>query len=567
MSLSSTQIPPARGWRWAATLAIGSLWTYLAVVFLLDESVLGIDVRRRYLALAIPAGFAIVYGLLPRLEHRGWVSVGRLQDFAVGGFAVLIALLAADLVLAVYLNSLDRGHPANPVHREMDPSVWIGEGMPRRYHPTEKSFVVHKPSVTMTLESSYGDFYYARLMESPTIVESVLQARPVDYHIDAHGFRETTPLEEARVFALGDSCVYGVGIAQDRTWVELLQRDIGQPTYNLGVSGSSPQQHYEVVEYLLERESAAPEIQELLWLIFEGNDLEEADEQTAEPEEPRGLAWLLRGTVLESLADLPFRIKYNSAIRRLLERELILARPGAPALGGGPFVVDGQRLVHPLYRSDRHGHRLFLNLYIQRAARSQSYIRNHPNLLTLHQTFEAMAELSREHGFRVTVLLAPSAPRLYASYFEHFPTISDEPHFLDEVAGMAGEVGFEVIDLAEELRPWAARELLYWRDGSHWNERGHQVVSAIVAATSRRRAAGRPRSSHGPEPTARTATSAGASAASDRRARALRQRHGLHRLPRRRAARLGIPVLPSGTGRYNHKGFTIDSKVSLHSSI
>ena len=480
--MSSTQTSLAPRWRWAATLAIGSLWTYLALVFLFDESVLGIDVWRRHLALAIPAGFAIVYGLLPLLGRRGWLSAGRVQDLVVGSFAVLIALLGTDLILAVYLNFLDPGHPASPVQRELDPSVWTGERIARRYHPTEKSFVVHKPSVTMTLESAYGDLYYRRLMESPTLVGSVLEPRPIAYRIDAHGFRETTPLEEARVFALGDSYVYGVGITQDRTWVELLQRATGQPIYNLGVSGNSPLQQYDIVEYLLEREPAMAQIRELLWLIFEGNDLEDDYEEVAAPvREQRGSDWLLRGTVLESLVDLPSRIKQNAAIRRLFAGELILSRPGGAAGNGGPSVLDGQLLVHPLYRSDRYGHRLFTDAYIQRAARPQSYVRDHPNRVALHRRFEAMAALSRKHGFRVTVLLAPSAPRLYAPYFEDFPPITDEPYFLNDVAGMAREVGFDVIDLVEELRPWAARGLLYWRDGSHWNERGHQAVSAIAA--------------------------------------------------------------------------------------
>ena len=72
------------------------------------------------------------------------------------------------------------------------------------------------------------------------------------FTIDIHGFRETTSLDAAQVFALGDSFVFGYGTVQDKTWVEQLEQLKKIPLYNLGVSATGPKSHYLLLKYLLE---------------------------------------------------------------------------------------------------------------------------------------------------------------------------------------------------------------------------------------------------------------------------------------------------------------------------
>jgi hypothetical protein len=99
----------------------------------------------------------------------------------------------------------------------------------------------------------------------------------------------------------------------------------------------------------------------------------------------------------------------------------------------------------------------------------------------LDATFERMQALAAEYGFQVTVLLAPTAERLYKDSFDDLPPISDEAHFIRYVQQLAGRHRFPVVDLHASLAPYAARELLYYRDDSHWNERGNRVVAEILA--------------------------------------------------------------------------------------
>ncbi len=92
-----------------------------------------------------------------------------------------------------------------------------------------------------------------------------------------------------------------------------------------------------------------------------------------------------------------------------------------------------------------------------------------------------MAELARVHGFRVTVAVAPCAVRLYAPYVDTLRPELEGPHLIDQLLAASRRHGFITIDLLQELRPYADRELLHFRDDDHWNERGHEVVAEIVA--------------------------------------------------------------------------------------
>ena len=92
-----------------------------------------------------------------------------------------------------------------------------------------------------------------------------------------------------------------------------------------------------------------------------------------------------------------------------------------------------------------------------------------------------MANLSRTKGFEVTVIIAPTDIRLYYPYFENAPRIPGESQFINYVETLAKGLGVKTINLSRLMRPYAKDELLYWRDDSHWNERGNEIVAEIIA--------------------------------------------------------------------------------------
>ena len=91
-----------------------------------------------------------------------------------------------------------------------------------------------------------------------------------------------------------------------------------------------------------------------------------------------------------------------------------------------------------------------------------------------------MRALSQHFGFEVTVIVAPSDARLHGADFDEFPKLSDKPYFVDYVIDLAGRQGFKTVNLLTLLQPFARRELLYWRDDHHWNERGNAVVADLL---------------------------------------------------------------------------------------
>jgi hypothetical protein len=74
----------------------------------------------------------------------------------------------------------------------------------------------------------------------------------------------------------------------------------------------------------------------------------------------------------------------------------------------------------------------------------------------------------------------PTAERLYASYFEHFPDVTEKPHFIHYVEDLSRQVGFEVINFEALLKPYAEKELLYFHDDDHLNRRGSEVIAQII---------------------------------------------------------------------------------------
>ncbi|MCI0559018.1 MAG: hypothetical protein MN733_11020 [Nitrososphaera sp.] len=470
-------------WIGFSTVGIGLLWAYFLIVFFLGNTILGVSVRTRYLASIAAVSFAGIYWLLRWTYRRQFISETRLKKLTVTSLITLLSFIAADACYSVYTNAakpLDYHHFFQASYRLADPQLWISEVLPKEYSPARKTFALYKPNATSSGDV-YGWLYYPLMMKSPTLVKSVLERRHVRYSIDENGFRNVTPMDQARIFALGDSPTFGMSSNQTETWVTLLEQKRGEPIYNFGTFVSVEKQVM-LLEYMLQTKPSSLKIRELLWMIFEGNTLEHID---GKPLDQIGtndaLESIIKGTLLDWLASLPRLVKEQSIINRLLTGRITTGLRQRATNGADPYVIDGMRFAHPLYYSPQHGHRLFYAAYIERAGKPESYVLKHPSLRILNQAFGDMASLSKVHGFKVTVIIAPSAARLYAPYFENFPPISGHAHFINYLEHLSRRLGFGVVNLYNLMQPYARKELLYWRDDTHWNERGNEVAAELVA--------------------------------------------------------------------------------------
>lgn len=121
---------------------------------------------------------------------------------------------------------------------------------------------------------------------------------------------------------------------------------------------------------------------------------------------------------LASVARLPMYVRGQSVVRRLAIGEV--------SIGDGKemdqhYRLDGETIAFPLYHSARFGYKLFRQSYIDDATMPESHVLNHPNRPHLDETFHRMKTLSQQHRFDVTVVIVPSAPRLYKDDFAGFP--------------------------------------------------------------------------------------------------------------------------------------------------
>jgi hypothetical protein len=446
--------PVSLGWVRLLTVCIAPMFAYYLLVLMPSRpgsSILGVHVRLRHLPLIVVAGIGVLYSLIKWFHQRRWLSEKHLKGLTAASISLLVSTVAADAGYSAYLK-----------HSTVQQVLDNAEPTFHRFSPTKQNFEIFKPNVSV-IANIYGELYSPEWMKSPTLANFLLERRTISVTIDENGFRNTTPLSQAHIFALGDSFTYGDATTQERIWPTLLEKKLSRRVYNLGVPGTSPKQQLMLLEYVLREKADSARIEHLLWTIYEGNDLEDSYEPLNSAQESR-LATDIRKMVET--------IKESSVINQLMV---------ATSRFRSTHVVDGVKLAFPVYHSSRFGYRAFRPDFIEETSRSASYVLGHTNRPLLDQTFRDMAILSRTKGFEVTVIIAPTDIRLYWRYFENAPSIPCESQFINYVETLAKGLGFHTINLSLLMQPYAKDELLYWRADSHWNERGNEVVAEIIA--------------------------------------------------------------------------------------
>jgi lysophospholipase L1-like esterase len=473
----SDQIKPAKVClRFAAALA--AVWAYLSAVFLFEERVASIKLGLGLWIVLIPVAMLLGELVARWAMKRNYLSARLLDNMTALCLSAVVSLIVLDISYSAYLNS-SRTNFDYATARVFDKNIWTGELYPRLHYPTERNFALHKPGVQVA-GSPYGNFYSPPMLDSPTLLDSVLARQPVNIQINSLGFRESSDIGGARIFALGDSFTFGWGVDATDSWPEILGREISQEVYNLGIHDASPRQELELLKYVLDKYATGVRPEKLVWMIYEGNDLEDDYSEVVYPYQGPTEVPLFAGTVIEAAESLVRTIRTQSIIYRV-QRDQIRLRKADRGPGDNPFQVDGVNLVYPLYRSETLGPRLFYQYYVELAGMPVSYVDTHWNRAGLEQVFEEMRTLAASQGFEVAVVFAPSAARLHGPYFDEFPPISKRPHFLEFVESLSAASGFSFVNLYTLMKPYAQTELLYFRDDDHFNQRGNALAADLIA--------------------------------------------------------------------------------------
>jgi hypothetical protein len=290
------------------------------------------------------------------------------------------------------------------------------------------------------------------------------QYRHLRFRSDPFGYPNVAIPNVVDVILLGDSIGAGTGTSQEKTWASLLRQEYGIALYNLSIPESGPWQELMTLKINLpairRRERTT-----VLWSIFSGNDLDDEYGPDLDP--------VLSGRFGQTLASLT-SFRNRSPIRRI---------------AGGLWY----RIAHPgpttVEREYAPGRRLlFRPQYVARVKRSEAEILAHPNIPRLRRVIAEMGRLASRENLSVTVLFVPAKEEVYEAILDERPNAAESRTsrpFAIMVKGECERAALAFLDLtpfmisaAERLLP--KKELLWWSDDTHWNERGHALAAEVV---------------------------------------------------------------------------------------
>ncbi len=380
-----------------------------------------------------------------------WLVVAsRTREYALRSVLVLVSLCVAVTLCDLLLRPLigDRLHysPMNLHQRRLPALPMLGRW---------------DAGVTFSGEA-YGD------LAAMAGVPAFREPRIVEFRTDAKGFRNDPLRHPIDAIVLGDSFAAGVGVTQSNTFASLLGQRLGWSVYNLSYPGGPYDQYInfsiETPELHLTREAR------LIWTLYTGNDLDDTGGETWDLD---SLPWRagLSSTFVQyrTFRDRsPLRQAWDAVRSRWngISQDVVvrLLPDGRPILLYGPQEVWGTRP-----RSD---------------------VERHPNFAKLQTTLREMNTKVGRTGIRMTVIILPTKGEVYRWLLN--PETQDNVRssgFAQAVMAACQQISLTCVDSRDYLESEARRlydrshELLWWRDDTHMNDRGHDALAAFVIRT------------------------------------------------------------------------------------
>jgi hypothetical protein len=271
---------------------------------------------------------------------------------------------------------------------------------------------------------------------------------------DHNGFRNLSDLRSADIVVIGDSFVEGLTVPNPLLTTSLLAWLQGQVVANLGQSAYGPQQELVV----LKRYGLPLQPRTIIWMFFEGNDLEDVVTYRKATSTPPSF----------------WRAFYSRSFTRNAAKEVKhVFSPTAKPDGikrSAAFQADGKKLtVYFAYPSPRL---------------------SEPEFSALDETVSTIAtayKLSAAQNARFIFVFVPTKYRVFRDYCQ-FPqesecrnwVLNDLPERLRKaVASISADIGYLDLTprLAEDVKNGA---LPYYPDDDHWSPEGHKIAAKAI---------------------------------------------------------------------------------------
>lgn len=283
--------------------------------------------------------------------------------------------------------------------------------------------------------------------------------RIVEYRTDENGFRNPPGLHQADIVFLGDSYTEAASVAEEDTFVKRVAHETGLRVVNLGRGAYGPQQELIV----LKRFGLAYKPRIVVWQLFEGNDLSDAEifaEWLKDPQPPA--------------TSLKERYFNNSLLMSWLINTRAKRR-------GGPMVTIR-----------------FPNGTSSRAALRYRYEPGQPasnpsGMAETLSAIEAGYRLCQSQGIQLVVIMVPTMVRVMAPYIT-FDRMEDQRQYLSTASAVAREnfggkvgelcarIGCSFVDSFQAMRQAVSTDNRnpYIPNDEHLDVKGHEIMTRTI---------------------------------------------------------------------------------------
>jgi hypothetical protein len=283
--------------------------------------------------------------------------------------------------------------------------------------------------------------------------------RIIDYHTDENGFRNPPRTQRADVVFIGDSYTEAATMAEEDTFVQHLVHLTGSSVVNLGRGAYGAQQEHIV----LRRYGLSYKPQVVVWQLFEGNDLIDAEVFEKWKQNPH-------------LAPTSLKDRYFN--NSLLNHWLTNTRSRERA---GPMVTL------------RYPDGTAIRLRLRYGYNPDEPSTRHVGMTETMGAIEAGYQLCQSHGIQLLVVSVPTMARVMAPYIR-FDSVEDQTSYLPErvpdhkdfsasIAELCGRIGCTFVDTFDALRQASANGnySLYIPNDEHLDVGGHDVMAHVIA--------------------------------------------------------------------------------------
>ena len=283
--------------------------------------------------------------------------------------------------------------------------------------------------------------------------------RVVHYRTDRNGFRNSTEQHRADIVFIGDSFTESATVAEPDTFVRRVAQSTGLSAVNLGRGAYGPQQELIV----LKRYGLAYQPRFVVWQLFEGNDLADAQAFAEWKKNPEQVHTSLKERYFD-----------NSLLNQWLT-------------GTRPKEFDGPMVT--LRYHDGTSRRVTLRY---------TYEPDQPAKMPAATTetiaaIESGYQLCESRGIQLLVVLVPTMVRVMAPHIS-FDRVEEQTKYLAEstpgqkdfsgtIDELCDRIGCDFVDSFEAFRQAAVKDNrgLYIPNDEHLDVEGHEVMAQVVA--------------------------------------------------------------------------------------